>query len=106
MKGATQRGVKVKVICTFDKSKIHSYKAWLSTGTEIRVFNHEKFGPLLPRLTVFDCNYARLTIGAPEVQSHEEYITLWTESKAFAQMLRSHFYNMWKQSKPIGKYLK
>jgi len=105
MKEAVDRGVKVKMICTFDRKNIYSYVEWMKTGAKIRVFNHDKFGPLLPRITIFDGKIARLTIGRPEVKNDEDYITLWTESKAFAQMLRNHFIIMWKDSKPIEKYI-
>ncbi len=107
MEKMVKRGVKVKMICTFDKNKIGSYKEWLSTGAEIRVFNHKKFGPILPRISIFDNSIARLTLGKPEVKNEEDYITIWTESKAFSQMLRKHFMNMWKDSKPLklNKYL-
>jgi sugar-specific transcriptional regulator TrmB len=105
MKEAVNRRVKVKMICTLDKNKISSYKAWLKTGAKIRVFNEKLFGPLLPRITVFDGEIARLTIGKPEVKNEEEYITLWTESKAFSQMLKNHFINMWNNSEPIEKYI-
>ena len=94
LKAAVDRGVKIKMICTFEKNKINSYRAWMKTGAEIRVLNEKLFGPLLPRISVFDGDKARLTIGRPEVQKDEDYITLWTESKAFAQMLRTHFLNM------------
>jgi sugar-specific transcriptional regulator TrmB len=102
---SVKRGVRVKLICTFDKKKIQVYKEWLSTGANIRVLNQKMFGPLLPRISIFDGNTARLTIGQPEVQSEEEYITLWTESKVFSQMLRNHFLNMWKHSKSLKTYL-
>jgi len=105
MKDAVKRGVKVKIICIFDKSKMDVYKEWLETGAEIRVFNEKMFGPLLPRMGVFDGEVARLTIGEPEVKNKEDYITLWTESKAFSQMLRNHFMNMWKNSVPLKKYI-
>lgn len=105
MKEAVDRGVKVKMICSFKKEKIESYKAWLSTGAEIRVFDEKKYGPLLPRISIYDGHTARLTIGTPEVQKDEDYITLWTESVTFSQMLRNHFLNMWKDSKPIEKFL-
>ena len=105
MEDAIKKGVKVKIICTFDKNKIKSYKEWLSTGAKIRVFNEKMFGPLLPRITIIDGEIARLTIGEPEVKE-EDYLTLWTESKAFAQMLKNHFINMWKNSEPIEKYIK
>jgi sugar-specific transcriptional regulator TrmB len=106
LKQAVNRGVKVKFICTFDKTRINIYNEWLSTGAKIRVFNHKKFGPLLPRISIFDGKIARLTIGKPEVQNEEDYITLWTESRVFSQMLRNHFLNMWKNSEPLEKYLK
>lgn len=98
---AVKRGVKVKMICDFDEKNVESYKEWLSTGADIRVFNKKMFGPLLPRITILDGSIARLTIGSPEVKNEEEYITLWTESRAFSQMLRNHFLNMWKNSKPL-----
>ncbi len=105
MKEAVKRGVNVKIICKYDPDKNRVYSAWLKTGAEIRVFNEKIFGPLLPRISIFDGEIARLTIGAPEVKRKEDYITFWTESKAFAQMLRNHFLNMWKESKPIQEYL-
>lgn len=106
MKEAVDKGISVKMICTFDKSKTKIYKEWLKTGAKLRVFNDKKFGPLLPRITIFDGEIARLTIGKPEVNTEENYLTLWTESKAFSQMLKNHFMNMWKNSEPIEKYLK
>lgn len=106
MAEAVKRGVKVKQICIFDKEKIPVYRAWLKTGARIRVFNEKRFGPLLPRISIFDGKAARLTVGRPEVKKDEDYITLWTDSKAFAIMLRNHFMNMWKNSEPIEHYLK
>ena len=105
LKEATKRKVKIKFICSFEKDKINVYKEWMKTGAKIRVFNEKLFGPLLPRITVFDSERARLTIGKPEVEKEEDYITLWTESKAFSQMLKNHFMNMWKKSKPIEQFL-
>ena len=106
MKEAVDSGISVKMICTFEKDKIKIYKEWLKTGAKIKVFNYKMFGPLLPRITIFDGEIARLTIGEPEVNNEEDYLTLWTESKAFSQMLKNHFMNMWKNSEPIEKYLK
>lgn len=106
MKEAVDKGVSVKMICTFDKDKTEIYKEWLKTGAKIRVFNNKMFGPLLPRITIFDGEIARLTIGKPEVSNEKDYLTLWTESKAFSQMLKNHFMTMWKNSEPIEKYLK
>lgn len=105
MKEAVKRGVNIKMICTFEKENVDSYKEWLSTGAKIRIFNKKIFGPILPRITVFDGEYARLTIGKPEVKDEENYLTFWTESKAFSQMLKKHFMNMWRDSAPIQNFL-
>lgn len=105
MSDAVKRGVKVKMICNFDKSKISIYKSWLETGARIRIFNEKLFGPLLPRISTFDGKIARLTIGEPEIKNKDDYITMWTESRAFAQMLRNHFMNMWNKCKPIEEYM-
>lgn len=102
---AVKRGVRIKIICNFDENKVPSYREWMKTGAKIRVLNTKRFGPLLPRISVFDGEIARLTVGKPEVEKEEDYLTLWTESKVFARMLKNHFMNMWKNSKPIGSYL-
>ncbi|MEK6938247.1 MAG: helix-turn-helix domain-containing protein [Nanoarchaeota archaeon] len=106
LKEGIKRGIKVRMICSYDPHKKEVYKAWLNTGAEIRVFNKEVFGPLLPRISIFDGETSRMTLGKPEVQKEEDYITLWTESKAFSQMLRNHFLYMWKKCKPLRSYLK
>lgn len=103
---AVKRKVNVKIICTFDEKLVDSYREYVKTGAEIRVFNKNKFGPLMPRISIFDRKIARLTVGSPEVKNAEDYITLWTESQAFALMLRNHFINMWKSCKPIKEYMK
>ncbi|MFC1723571.1 TrmB family transcriptional regulator [Nanoarchaeota archaeon] len=95
-----ERGVKVKMIVPAGASQ-KGIDYWKKTGAEIRLFNEKKYGPLLPRICIFDNEVARLTIGKPEVPKSEDYITIWTESKAFAQMLRNHFMNMWKNSLPV-----
>ena len=77
----------------------------METGAKIRIFNEKKFGPLLPRISIIDGEIARLTIGKPEVKEEKDYLTLWTESQAFAQMLKTHFMNMWRESEPIEKVL-
>lgn len=106
MRESVEHGVSVKMICTFDEKRIKVYREWVKTGAKIRVFNHEKFGANLPRITIFDGNVARMTTGFPEVKSEDDFLTLWTESSVFATMLKSHFMNMWKNSKPIEYYLK
>lgn len=85
---------------------MNSNITWVNAGAKLRVFNKEKFGPQIPRITIFDSEIARLTIGEPEIPKDENYLTLWTESKSFALILKQQFNNMWKNSEPIENYLK
>ncbi len=104
MKNAVDRGVKMKFISTFDIDKIENYKKYLKTGIEIRVWNEKEFGPLLQRMTVFDDDCARITIGRPEITNHDDYITIFSDSKAFTLMMKNTLKNMWKKCKPIEDY--
>jgi len=106
VKEKVKQGAKFKFITPFDKKNIPVYKAWLRTGSKLRIFNEKKFGPLLPRFAIFDLKKARLSVGMPEVEKEEDHITLWTESKAFCVMLRHQFLHMWRCSEPIEKYIK
>jgi len=105
MKQTVDRGVKVKFLCDFRSENKRIYREWLKTGAEIRVFNKEKFGPLVPRMHVFDRSITILTIGQPEIKDREEYISICADSKAFSEMFRNHFLNMWKHSKPIKEFI-
>ncbi|MFC1723208.1 TrmB family transcriptional regulator [Nanoarchaeota archaeon] len=105
IKERTERGVKVRFITLFDKRNMKYYRAWLRVGAKIRVFDEEKLG-LLPRITVQDGVLGRITVGLPEVKKEEEYVTLWTDSIAFCNMLRNQFMHMWKSSQPIEKLMK
>ena len=67
-------------------------------GVEIRFFNTELYGELLPRITIFDENIARITIGKPEIENKEEYLTTIIESHVFITMLKVHFMQMWENS--------
>ena len=105
IKDAIKRGVKVKFICIFDKKHIESYKMYLGIGAEIKIFNEKLFGPLLPRMAIFDERKSMLIIGKPEVRYSKDYVMLWTESIAFAGMQKRQFLDMWKKCKKIEGYL-
>ncbi len=105
IKEVVKRGVKVKFITPFDPKDRKYYEQWIKAGVEIRSFNSKEFGSLFPRITILDSTKARLTVGIPEVKKEEEYITLWTESKAFASMLKYQFTTMWKKGTPIEKLI-
>lgn len=105
LRDATQRGVKMKFITIFDKNKIVQYKKYLETGIEIRVWNEKKFGTNIQRMTSFDNQCARITIGKPEIKNSENYITIWSESKSFTNMIKNNLKRMWEDCEPIEKYL-
>ena len=94
---AVKKGVKVRFITNYKKGHDESYKKWIETGAEIRFINLEN----IPRISVIDKKIARMTVGFPEVKKEEDYVTLWTESLVFSEMIRNQFLSMWKKAKQL-----
>jgi len=105
MQSAIKRGVDVKFIGIVNEDNISKVKEWEKIGCKIKAYN-KKFGGYPLRFSVFDGKYARITIGKPEIQNSEDYITIWTDSKALVGMLKNQFNEMWKESENFEKYLK
>jgi len=103
MQNAIKRGVEVKLIGIVNEENINKVKEWKKIGCKIRAYN-KKFGDYPLRFSIFDGKYARITIGKPEIQNPEDYITIWTDSKALISMLKNQFNEMWKNSTPLKKY--
>jgi len=97
MQNAIKRGVDVKFIGVVNKENIKKVKEWKKIGCKIKAYN-KRFGNYPLRFSIFDEKYARITIGKPEIQNPEDYITIWTDSKALVRMLRNQFMLMWKES--------
>jgi sugar-specific transcriptional regulator TrmB len=104
MQDAVKKGVDVRLIGTVDENNINKVKEWEKIGCKIKAYN-KKFGDYPLRFSIFDGKYARITIGKPEIQNPEEYITIWTDSKALVRMLKNQFNEMWKNSESINKLL-
>lgn len=98
MQSAVKRGVKVKLIGEVNKDNRERIKEWQKVGCKIKVYN-KKFGENPLRFSIFDNKEARITIGKPEIQNSEDYITIWTDSKPLVSMLKNQFMQMWKESK-------
>lgn len=101
IENAVKRGIDVKLIGIIDKNdknNIKKVKEWKKTGAKIKAYN-EKFGNYPLRFSIFDNKRARITVGKPEIQNSKDYITIWTDSKAFIAMLRKQFLEMWKEGK-------
>ena len=99
-KQAISGGVRVKFIGSFNEKNNKIVKRWLSAGAEYRIYDEKKFGPQGIRFGTFDDKSCRLTIGKPDVQKPEDYITIWSESPSFVNLLKRQFYFMWEQCKP------
>ncbi|MBU0760496.1 MAG: hypothetical protein KJ600_00210 [Nanoarchaeota archaeon] len=104
MEKTTKKGVDVRIIGVVnDETKERAFE-WKKTGCKIRAYN-EKYGSYPLRFTVFDNKEARITIGKPEIQNPEDYITIWTKSKPLIAILRKQFMEMWKNSVSFEKAL-
>ncbi len=97
MQGAIKRGVDVKFIGIVNEGNLSKVKEWKKIGCKIKAYNR-KFGDYPLRFSIFDGKYARITIGKPEIQNPEDYITIWTDSKALISMLKNQFNEMWRDS--------
>ncbi len=99
-KSAIERGIKVKFLGSFNEKNRKIVKRWVDSGAEYRIYDEKKFGPQGIRFGTFDNKSCRLTIGKPDVQKPEDYITIWSESPSMVNLLKRQFYFMWEQCKP------
>lgn len=97
MQSAIKRGVKVKLIGEINEENKKRVKEWRNIGCKIKHYN-KKFGENPLRFSIFDNKQARVTIGKPEIQNPDDYITIWTDSKPLVNMLKDQFMQMWKES--------
>ena len=100
MESAVKRGVVVKQIGVINDETCKRASEWKKTGVKIKKYN-EKFGQYPLRFSIFDRKYARITIGKPEISNPEDYITIWTDSKPFVNMLLNQFNEMWKECEAL-----
>jgi sugar-specific transcriptional regulator TrmB len=98
MQNTVKKGIKVRIIGTINAETQKRAVEWKNIGCQIRAYNN-KFGEYPLRFTIFDNKEARITIGKPEIQNPEEYVTIWTTSKPLIAILRKQFIDMWKESK-------
>ena len=89
---------------TIDKNNHEIIRKWLTTGAEIKVFNKKLYGEVIPKFTVYD-KKLRITIGKPEIQDSEEYISLIVESPSLINVFRNQFLAMWKNSLDVNEEL-
>lgn len=97
MGDATKRGVDVKLIGIVNDDNREKVMEWKKLDCKIKRYNN-KFGEYPLRFSIFDNKWARITLGKPEIQNPDDYLTIWTDSKAMIAMLRNQFMQMWKES--------
>lgn len=97
MEKAIKKGVVVKQIGVINEETKKRADEWKKIGVKIKVYN-KKFGEHPLRFSIFDNKEARITIGKPEIQNPEDYITIWTNSKPLIATLRKQFDEMWHSS--------
>jgi sugar-specific transcriptional regulator TrmB len=100
MKDAVKKGVDVKLIGIVNDDNKSRVVEWKKIGCKIKKYNN-KFGEFPLRFSIFDNKWARITIGKPEIQNPDDYLTIWTDSKAMIAMLRNQFMQMWKESENL-----
>jgi sugar-specific transcriptional regulator TrmB len=97
MEKAVKKGVSVKLMGFTDDDYGKRALEWKKLGCRIKKYN-KKFGEYPLRFSIFDGKEARITIGKPEIQTPEDYITIWTTSKPIINILKRQFQVMWKES--------
>ena len=100
IKQARVRGVTVKIICPLTQENKKNVQLWKSSGAEIRVCDKQTF-TTMPRYAIFDMTTVRITIGSPDVQDEEQYLSMRADSPTLAAFFRPHFYALWVKLKPL-----
>ena len=96
MQKSIKNGVKVKMIGIINDKTKERAEEWKKIGCKIHPYNY-KFGENPLRFSIFDNKEARITIGSPEIQNPEDYITFWTTSKPLIAILIRQFEEMWNE---------
>ncbi len=93
---AIKRGVDIRFLAHWDTHHKNIYARWKQLGIKIRYFPKEEQKSI--RFSTFDGKVCRITIGEPEIQKQEDYLSFWIESPAFASLLKDQFEVMWKKA--------
>ncbi len=97
VRDAIKRGVDFRFLIHNDPSRKEIYRKWSAIGVKIRFYAKEEHMSI--RFSSFDGKIARITIGKPQIEKEENYLTFWIESPAFALLLKDQFLEMWKKAR-------
>lgn len=93
---AIHRGVEFRFLVHKTTQNKTAILKWKKVGVKIRYYPKEEQKSI--RFSTFDAKVCRITIGKPEIEQEEDYLSFWIESPAFASLLRDQFLTMWKKS--------
>ena len=93
---AIKRGVETRFLVHYDPSRKEVYQKWRKIGVKIKF--HPKNEQKSIRFSTMDNKIARITIGKPQMENEDDYLTFWIESPAFASMLKDQFLDMWEKA--------
>jgi sugar-specific transcriptional regulator TrmB len=106
VKKVMDAGVKVKFIAPVHKDNLHVVRAWKKIGCEIKVYDKGAFGKNMPRFSIVDNSSVRITLGFPEVEGDENYMSLFADSPSLAIMFKTYFMSMWNKLKTFEEETK
>ncbi len=90
VKKAIKRGVKFYFLGTIDKESKPLAKKYAKVGVKIRHFPIKGAG-----YSIFDKKYVQLRVTTGKL------INLWIENQNLANIMRQHFFELWKRGKPV-----
>ena len=97
IKEALKRGVEFRFLIHKSEKRKEDIKKWKKVGVKIRYYPKDEQQSI--RFSSIDGKICRVTIGSPEVLKHENYISFWVESIAFASLMKDQFLEMWEKGK-------
>lgn len=91
VKEAIKRGVKFYFLGTIDKESKHLAKKYAKVGVKIRHYPIKGAG-----YSIFDKKYVQLRV------TTDKLVNLWIENQNLANIMRQHFFELWKKGKPVN----
>ncbi len=90
-----KRGAEFRFLVHKTSKNKKALDQWRKIGVKIRYYPKEEQKSI--RFSTFDAKVCRITIGQPEIEKEEDYLSFWIESPAFASLLKDQFLAMWKK---------
>lgn len=96
VKESIDRGVDVRFLIHKVRGRREIVLKWKKLGAKVRYFPDDSQRSV--RFSSLDGKYGRITIGKPQIEKYEDYLTFWIESPAFSLLLKDQFLEMWEKS--------